>query len=86
MLEKIEATFEDVHAQCQHLEQDYLLPSYHSQIKDIQFRMQRVSRLVQVGTFTFETSSLILLSLSFVGNVGLFESNPRPERRTQRSS
>ncbi|UJR37453.1 hypothetical protein I4U23_030156 [Adineta vaga] len=47
MLENIESIFDDLSNQCRKVEQQYFLPSHQTQIKDIQFRMQRVFRLIQ---------------------------------------
>ena len=48
MLAQIESIFDDLNIQCRRVEQEYFLPSHQTQLKDIQFRMQRVFRLIQV--------------------------------------
>ncbi|CAM4803210.1 unnamed protein product [Rotaria magnacalcarata] len=47
MLEAIESTFDDVSIQSKSLEQEYSVPQQQTQIKDIQLRKQRISRLIQ---------------------------------------
>jgi hypothetical protein len=51
MLANIESTFDDVTIQSKELEKEYSIPQQQTQIKDIQLRTQRVSRLVQVKIF-----------------------------------
>ena len=48
MLENIELNFDDTRSQSQALEKEYAIPQQPTQIKDIQLRSQRVSRLIQV--------------------------------------
>lgn len=52
MLEHIESTFNDVNIQSQNLQQEYSILQQQTQIKDIQLRKQRVSRLIQVNIST----------------------------------
>ena len=49
MLANIESNFDDATTQSEALEEKYSLPQQQTQIKDIQLRTQRVSRLIQVN-------------------------------------
>ncbi len=51
MLANIESIFDEVTIQSQKLEKQYSIPQQQTQIKDIQLRTQRVSRLIQVNIF-----------------------------------
>lgn len=48
MLANIESTFDEAIGQSQALEKEYAIPQQPTQIKDIQLRIQRVSRLIPV--------------------------------------
>lgn len=48
MLANIESTFDEVTLESKTLEQEYSIPQQQTQIKDIQFHTQRVSRQIQV--------------------------------------
>jgi len=48
MLANIESIFDDITIRCQELNKKYSIPQQQTQIKDIQLRIQRVSRLIQV--------------------------------------
>jgi len=62
MLGHIESMFDDVNIQSQSLEQDYAIPQQQTQIKDIQLRTQRVSRLIQVDMWIY----LLIINIYFV--------------------
>jgi hypothetical protein len=49
MLTKIETSFQEVITRSEELEKEYSIPQQQTQIKDIQLRTQRVSRLIQVN-------------------------------------
>ena len=53
MLGDIESIFEGVNNQSQNLEKEYSIPQQQTQIKDIQLRTQRVSRLIQVDIYIY---------------------------------
>lgn len=48
MLANVESTFDEVTGQSQTLEREYAIPQQPTQIKDIQLRIQRLSRLIPV--------------------------------------
>lgn len=48
MLANIESNFDEATEQSQGLESEYAIPQQPTQMKDIQLRTQRVSRLIQV--------------------------------------
>ena len=49
MLTKIESSFQEATARSEELEKQYSIPQQQTPIKDIQLRIQRVSRLIQVS-------------------------------------
>jgi hypothetical protein len=51
MLVNIESNFDEMIIQSGELEKKYSIPQQQTQIKDIQLRIQRVSRLIQVNIF-----------------------------------
>jgi hypothetical protein len=53
MLANIESIFDDITIRCQELNKKYSIPQQQTQIKDIQLRIQRVSRLIQVKIFIY---------------------------------
>jgi hypothetical protein len=63
MLANIELCFDEVTIQSEELENEYSIPQQQTQIKDIQLRTQRVSRLIQVNIFSL---SLLIITGRFV--------------------
>jgi hypothetical protein len=53
MLANSESTFDEVIIQSEELEEKYSIAQQQTQIKDIQLRIQHVSRLIQVHIFSF---------------------------------
>jgi len=53
MLANIELCFDEVTIQSEELENEYSIPQQQTQLKDIQLRTQRVSRLIQVNIFLY---------------------------------
>ena len=51
MLANSRSAFDEVSIQSNALEQKYSIPQQQTQLKDIQLRIQRVSRLIQVNLY-----------------------------------